>query len=52
MDDLYNQFIKALQGTSGLANNSYLVFLKDAVKNISDASQTEKHLGSDLKIEF
>jgi hypothetical protein len=44
MENLNNQFIKALQATTGLANNSYLTLLTGAVEKVSDASQRDKVL--------
>lgn len=44
MENLRNQYVKALQDTIGLANNSYLTFLKGAVEKVSIASQTDQVL--------
>lgn len=44
MENLKSQFIKALRATTGLANNSYLTFLKGAVEKVSNASQTDQVL--------
>ncbi len=44
MEDLNSQFIESLQATVGLANNSYLTHLRDAVEKVSDASQTDQVL--------
>ncbi len=44
MENLNSKFIEALQADSGLANNSYLTFLRDAVKKVSDASHTDQVL--------
>ena len=44
MENLYSQFIKALQSTVGLANNSYLTHLGGAVEKVSDVSQTDQVL--------
>lgn len=44
MESLKSHFTKALQGTIGLTNNSYLTFLKDAVEEVSDSSQKDQIL--------
>lgn len=44
MKNLKDSFIKALQDTSGVTNNSYLVFLRDAVEEVSEASQRDSIL--------
>jgi hypothetical protein len=44
VENLYNKFIRALQDTSGITNNSYLTFLKDAVEKVSNASQSDQVL--------
>lgn len=44
MENLKDSFIKALQATSGVTDNSYLVFLRDAVEKVSDASQLDSIL--------
>ena len=44
MENLKDSFIKSLQATTGVTNNSYLVFLQDAVEKVSEASQLDSIL--------
>ena len=41
MENLLDKYIKSLQNISGLTNNSYLTFLKNAVEMVSVASHTD-----------
>ncbi len=41
MGNLLDEYIKSLQNISGLTNNSYLTFLKNAVKKVSVSSHTD-----------
>lgn len=44
MQELKNQFIKALQEANSIASNSYLTFLKDAVEQVENASSNDQLL--------
>ncbi len=46
MENLYNQFIKALQDTTDIAPNNYLTHLKNAVEQVSNASEADQVLSA------
>lgn len=49
MQELKNQFVKALQEANSIASNNYLTFLKDAVEQVENASSSDQLLAEYVK---
>ncbi len=49
MQELKNQFIKALQDANSIASNNYLTFLQDAIEQVENASSSDQLLSEYVK---